>query len=155
MASPNTTFVSGAILTAAQMNNLPFGSVGAAVDITSLSQTGITTVVDITGATISFTAVSGRKYKATYTISASANANATGINILITDATPTTSQQAVYNLAVSGEQQNLTGVFYFTAASSGTLLRKLRAQRQYGTGSITITASSGLALQFQIEDVGS
>jgi len=150
----NTTFTSGAILTAAQMNALPFGAVSTGINITSLSQTGITTVVDITGASITFTAVSGRRYKASYTISASADAANTGCNISITDSTPTTQQQSVYNLAVSGEQNCLTGVFYFTASSSGSLTRKLRVQRQYGSGNITLTALSTLALQFQIEDIG-
>jgi len=150
----NTTFTSGQILTAAQQNALPFGAVSTGVNITSLSQTGITTVVDITGASITFTAVSGRRYKASFTISASADVASTGCNISITDATPTIQQQFVYNLNVLGEQQALIGVFYFTAASSGSLTRKLRVQRQYGGGNITLTATSTLALQFQIEDIG-
>ena len=150
----NVPFTSGQILTAAQQSALPFGAVSTGVNITSLSQTGITTVVDITGASITFTAVSGRRYKASYTISASADAANTGCNISITDSTPTIQQQSVYNLTVSGEQNCLTGVFYFTAGSSGSLTRKLRVQRQYGSGNITLTALATLALQFQIEDIG-
>ena len=57
----NTPFIAGSILTAAQMSNLPFGVAGY-VSLTSLSQTGITTATDITGATITFTAVANRPY---------------------------------------------------------------------------------------------
>ena len=61
--APNTTFVSGAILTAAQMNALPFGVVAYA-QVTS-SDTSITT--EETQVTASaFTAIANRYYRVTY-----------------------------------------------------------------------------------------
>jgi hypothetical protein len=61
----NTTFTSGQILTAAQMNNLPWGVAGY-VKRTTGSFTATTSVADITGLTTTFTAVSGRLYKVSY-----------------------------------------------------------------------------------------
>jgi hypothetical protein len=61
MASPNATFTTGAVYTAAQANNFPFGRVAAPINITA-NQTGITAQVDITGATITFTAIGGANW---------------------------------------------------------------------------------------------
>lgn len=59
----NTTFTSGAILTAAQMNNLPWGIVSA-TSVTTASGSTSTEVTRITAA--SFTAVANRYYRITY-----------------------------------------------------------------------------------------
>ena len=56
----NTAFSSGAVLTSTQMNNLPFGYVANANS--STAQTGITTETDLTGLTVTFTAVANRRY---------------------------------------------------------------------------------------------
>ena len=61
--APNTTFVSGAILTAAQMNALPWGIVAIATSPTTVTYTTTETVALTTG---SFTAVANRYYRITY-----------------------------------------------------------------------------------------
>jgi len=62
--APNTTFVSGAILTAAQQNAFGFGIVGRAVSSTDYTLT--TSSVIATGMTVTFTAIANRFYKVTY-----------------------------------------------------------------------------------------
>jgi hypothetical protein len=62
----NTTFSAGQVLTAAQQNGLPFGYVGNA-NVTS-SQTGISTQVDLTGFSVTFTAIANRRYMAIFTL---------------------------------------------------------------------------------------
>ena len=61
--SPNTTFVSGAILTAAQMNALPFGVVAFAK--VTANDTSIT-AEEIQITSTSFTAIANRYYRITY-----------------------------------------------------------------------------------------
>ena len=61
--APNTTFVSGAILTAAQQNAFGFGTM--AYNSRTTASTGITAIeIQITLA--SFTAIANRNYKITY-----------------------------------------------------------------------------------------
>ena len=63
--TPNTTFVAGAILTAAQQNNFPRGAMTAPVKLTT-AQTGITAEALVTSASITFTALASRLYKFTW-----------------------------------------------------------------------------------------
>lgn len=62
--TPNTTFVSGAVLTAAQMNALPFGNVALATSTTTF--TVASSVGIATGMSVSWTAIANRNYKITY-----------------------------------------------------------------------------------------
>lgn len=157
MASPNTTFTSGAILTAAQMNNLPFGVVAAPVVLTSLN-INPTTVADITGATITFNQVTNRIYRVTYSFFANCTTSTdTVLRIDFTDTTPTTinSDFMKFPAPVAGEGQTYSNSFYFTGASTGSVTRKLRAARNVGAGTITIFSNSTIPFQFAIEDCGS
>jgi len=62
--APNTTFVIGQVLTAAQANAFPFGNVALASSATSYTMT--TAAVQTTGMTLSWTAIANRNYKITY-----------------------------------------------------------------------------------------
>jgi len=62
--APNTTFVIGQVLTAAQANAFPFGNVALASSATSYTMT--TVAVQTTGMTVSWTAIANRNYKVTY-----------------------------------------------------------------------------------------
>jgi len=63
--APNTTFVTGAILTAAQMNALPFGVVGTQTLTTNFATTAPNTTAQASGMTLTFTEISGRIYRIT------------------------------------------------------------------------------------------
>jgi hypothetical protein len=63
--NPNTNFTVGQVATADQMNRFPRGAMGY-VYSTAGNITLTTTVQDIPGASVTFTAVSGRLYKITY-----------------------------------------------------------------------------------------
>jgi len=62
--APNTTFVTGAVLTAAQQNAFPFGICALATSATTYTIT--TGTVIATGMTATFTAIASRYYKVTY-----------------------------------------------------------------------------------------
>ena len=62
--SPNVTFVSGAVYTAAQANQYPFGIVAKAASTTNYTLT--TTMTQTTGMTVTWTAIANRNYKITY-----------------------------------------------------------------------------------------
>jgi len=155
MASPNTTFTSGQILTAAQINNLPFGLVAAPVNSTTINQ-AVTTVADVTGMTLTFNTVTNRVYGITYSGFVNCS-DASSLNIIIADGSNTVIQQSIFQFAAPflPEGRQLSNVFYFTAGSTGSTTRKLRCQRQTGAGTMTIFGGATIPFQFAIEDCGS
>ena len=152
MASPNVTFVSGAIYTAAQCNNLQFGRFAAPVNITT-NQATITTVVDITGATITFTGVAGRLYKACFYGLFNSTVSTDVFAILLTDSANTLQQLFLYTPATTNDIS--WGTEFVFTPGAGSITRKLRIQRQSGTGTGTIVAAATFPTQFWIEDIGS
>lgn len=156
MAINTLPFVSGNILTAAQMNALPMGAVATPVNLTSLNFNP-TTAADITGATITFNQVTNRLYKMTYTFFANCTTSTdTNLRIDFTDTTPTTIDSTFikFPAPVAGEGQTYTNTFYFTGSSTASVTRKLRAARAVGAGTITIFSSATIPFQYSIEDIG-
>lgn len=132
--------------------NQPWGSVGY-VSLTSLSQTGISTVTDVTGASITFTAISNRLYKVSahgYT-----NSTDTGVttNLMLRNSSNTTLQQAT-----SWSGSSNIGVFntlvYVSTLSAGSVTLKMSVQKQSGTGTITVEGGASYPFTFIIEDIG-
>jgi hypothetical protein len=76
MATPNTTF-STAVLTSAQMNNLPFGVVSRAYNTAATLTVNSTTETELFTAP-AFTPVAGRLYRCTYSIGFIAKTNNIG-----------------------------------------------------------------------------
>ena len=77
MATPNTTFTAGQILTAAQMNNVPFGVVSRKYDTAGTLTVNSTTETSLFTAP-AFTPVAGRLYRCTYSIGFIAKTNNNG-----------------------------------------------------------------------------
>lgn len=153
MASPNTTFTTGAVFTAAQANNFPFGRVAAAINITS-NQGSITgTQIDITGATITFTAVAGRLYVACWAGLFNSTVSTDTFNFILTDGSNNIQQQAISCPATTADV-SFIGMHVFTPGA-GSITRKLRVQRQSGSGTGTLVAGSTYPTQFWIQDIGS
>jgi hypothetical protein len=146
--NPNTDFTAGAILTAAQQNRFPRGVMGYAV---STGDTALTTSeIDITGMSITFTAVANRLYKATFHCFYAQSAT-TRFLLSFTDgsnAVQNTSQN--HNGAVIS---NFSCTFLFTA-SAGSVTRKIRASMESGTATVFGNPASNRTYDFIIEDVG-
>jgi len=160
MAS-NTTFTSGAILTAAQMNNLPWGVVTATAGGTSGSgyvrntTTSVsipTAATDISGMTISWTAISTRIYRITVTLSdIFSTSGMSPFLIDVTDASNNTKYQSRLTLP-AGETNNMT-VSYVETGLTGTILRKVRTTGVTNTGTFNTNVAASLSV-FSIEDIG-
>ena len=146
----NTTFTTGAVLTAAQMNNLPWGVVGTAVR-TAGDLTITTTNQDLTGMSITFTAVAGRLYRASWGANALKNTTAGYIQISFTDSTPTLYGFSL-TYGVNGNYVNLSGVSVISGLTAGSKTFKLRGITENNTA--TLLAQATGPLQFIIEDIG-
>jgi hypothetical protein len=160
MAS-NTTFVSGAILTAAQMNNLPWGIVAATAGGTSgsgyvrntTSPVAITAAGgDVSGMTITYTAISSRIYRVTVTLSDIFSGGGFSPFLLeVTDGSNVVKYQARLTLG-AGNTSNMT-ISYVETGLSGSTLRKVRVYGITNSGTFNTNAAANLSV-FSIEDIG-
>jgi hypothetical protein len=150
--SPNTTFVAGNILTAAQQNAFGFGVCGY-TESTTLLQAGVTAEVDLTGMSVTFTAIANRYYKITafmYGIPTVANAvyqlrikqGATALQTFLNSGGPATAGTTVSGSVIKT----------FTAGS--TTLKLAGALATGSTGSITFNGAATLPVYILVEDIG-
>ena len=142
--APNTTFVSGAILTAAQQNAFGFGIVGYA---TNASNVGLTTTVGDLGLSVTFTAIANRYYKYTFFNYANNGTTSTVLESYVTDASNNIINQLNMYI-VGGANYNYQMLTYISTESAGSTTRKVRGKLGAGTG----TAYG--RLQFWVEDIG-
>ena len=146
----NTTFVAGDILTAQQQNNFPFGVVGAVQSIAG--NVGITTTTtDVSGMSITFTAIAGRTYKFNVQASAQKTTSESWMQVQVTNSSNTVFGGA-YGSAAAGEYANLSFSNYVTGLSAGSITFKLRVVCGASTGSLLRSGSDYLS--FWIEDIG-
>lgn len=126
--------------------NMPWGYMGGAS--VGASQTGITAITDLTGFSIPFTAVTGRRYKASYLLS-SQQVTTAGTQVFFVDvnAVQTTLSELT---GVAAAFNTVSGVFLFTVAAGARTI-KLRAQTSAGTLSIDSGSAPG---RLMIEDIG-
>jgi len=132
---------------------LPKGKVsGGYVQVTA-NQGSITTIVDLTSLTVTFTALASRYYKITgYGQLQSTVANDTAI-LTIADGAGTQLQQTNVVLPVANASEALmTQIAIQPGAGSKTY--KLRAARNTGTGTITFAAGATFPGFILIEDIG-
>jgi hypothetical protein len=152
--TPNTTFTSGAILTAPQMNRLPWGIVG--YDQRTSNQAGIGAVTDIldTGGgslSVVWTAISSRYYRTTLYVPYAEQQVAPAFpSILITDGSNVIKQKSEMY------QVNLQGAFLSAVVVetglSGSVTRKGRALTSGNT--VSLGGNPTFPIFIVVEDIG-
>ena len=151
----NTTFVSGAVLTAAQMNNLPWGIVDATAGGTSnrgwvQSTSGYllsTTTADVTSMTVTFTPVTGRLYRARFVSRADNQTTAQTFTAEITNGSNTVLAYRQLDLAAS--YSGIMAVEVILSGLSGSTTLKTRG-RVSVIGNGYFNANSTSPMQFSI-----
>ena len=156
----NTTFVSGAILTAAQMNALPWGIVDATAGGTSgrgfkNSSAGnfslTSTLTDVTGMTVTFTPVTGRIYRATFSARAvNGNVAAQTVVTKITDGSNVVKNST--ETFISGSNNAIVYISAILTGLSGSTTLKVRANVGSTTGLFINDADQ--FFNFTVEDIG-
>ena len=150
--SPNDTFTSGQVLTAQECNNFPFGVVALATNTTA-SQAGITGVTDLTGMSVTFTAIANRYYKASYHIYGIPTVTNACFSVNLQEGA-TIKQVGNTNGGVATIGTTLTAVYVGTF-SAGSHTLKLTGQLTGGSsGSIKFEAASVLPWILVVEDIG-
>jgi len=148
MATPNTTFVSGAILTATQQNNLAWGTVGNA---TKSADQNVTTLADVSGLSVAFTAVASRVYLVTVMLNLYSAAGAS-CGVYLTDGT-TTFQESIGTIA-AGYQQTRSFSTYVTGLTAGSKTLKIQADASASTTIYGTSIRASLAAKMTVIDIG-
>lgn len=146
----NTTFTAGQVVTAAQMNNLPWGVVGYVARTTGNVTLG-PAQADITSMSITFTAVAGRLYRATWSVNIQKQTSSGWTEAFCTDSSNVVQGIAI-GYTVAGNYANLSGTTYITGLSAGSKTFKLRLECEANTA--IVIATSGAPCVFIIEDMG-
>ena len=148
--SPNTDFVSGQILTAAQQNNFPRGVMGRAVATTSQSfNTG--SAVDFTSLSITFTAVANRYYKLSFSLPSVTGSASNRFVTVIRDGA-NTELLAAYNEVTSLGYSICNYTTQTFTAGSKTV--KLSAYRDSGSNAIQSFGGATSPMELTVEDMG-
>jgi hypothetical protein len=144
----NTNFTAGQILTAAQQNNFPRGVMGYVINTTT-NPTVTTTRADVTGMTVTFTAVANRLYRATFEGMIGNNNGSQNQYIFANGANVQLDQTFQENDA--NEFQVINYQYLFLGVAGSTTI-KLRAEAQSGT--LTFYGTGGRSMSLIVEDLG-
>jgi hypothetical protein len=153
----NTTFTAGAVLTAQQMNNLPWGVVDATAGGTSgrgfvRSATNFvmtTTEADVTNMTVTFTPVAGRLYRATFNGTGDNVATAQFVQVSITDGSNVMQVRSDSYMQSTGQAPVIVSRVFSGLSGSTTL--KVRARVSAANNAII---NGFFNFTFTVEDIG-
>ena len=147
--NPNTDFSVGAVLTAAQQNRFPRGVMQYARS--TANHTITTTPADITGMSVTFTAVASRVYRATFEGFYSISATSQQVVFKMTNASNVDEDMTFQDLAAGF--QTICFQYVFTA-TAGTKTLKVRANTSSGTATFFGNPSDLRTYSFVVEDLG-
>lgn len=129
--------------------NTPWGQI-ARVKLVTTSQTGITTTTDITGATVTFTAVANRLYEVEANLVVQQVTTGATVNIILADGSNVVLTQP--GASIVANSFYTIPIYDIGTMSAGSNTRKLRAVTGAGTLSILETVTNPLYLT--VTDVG-
>jgi hypothetical protein len=117
------------------------------------NQTGITTITDLTGLTITFTAWPGRTYKVRGEVVLESTVVADIPKLSLTDGSNNLLKQSFWVVENAGQGIPYNVELSFNALT-GSNTFKLRAERNAGAATITMDASAANPAWLRLEDIG-
>jgi hypothetical protein len=148
--TPNTTFTAGAVLTAAQMNRLPWGVMGYE-DLTANQTINSSSLMDVTSLSVVFTANSTRIYRTSVIIPVITQNTSTEFNVLaIANSSGTSLAQSNFRAEATNQFQLIAT--YIESGITGSTTRKARMSVSANTS--TINSSATIPAFIVVEDIG-
>ena len=148
--TPNTTFTAGNVLTAAQMNRLPWGVMGYA-SLTANQTINSSSLMDVTSLSVVFTANSTRIYRTSVIIPVITQNTSTEFNVLaIANSSGTSLAQSNFRAAATNQFQLIAT--YIESGITGSTTRKARMSVSANTS--TINSSATIPAFIVVEDIG-
>lgn len=120
------------------------------------AQTGITTVEDLTNLSVSWSAVSSRLYRITWKFRITGTAANDLAAVYLTDASNGQADRSLHEIpALLPAYASVMSIgMHYATGLSGTITRKLRMERNVGSGSLSAQASGTEIGFLVVEDVG-
>jgi hypothetical protein len=151
----NTTFSVGQVLTAAQMNNLPWGYVGLQTLTTAYVTTATHTTFQDNGMTLTFTEVSGRVYRITARVNPYPSGGLQGIKMQIVRGSTALAQSDFSpNVLDTGVSFPTVITYVYTSTASGSATFKMQIGALTANTAVQDFGSTTYPRQFFIEDIG-
>ena len=155
-----TDVATGEVLTASRYNQdvvanmeaLPRGYLAKA-QITANSS-AFTTIADISGLSVTYTQQAGRTYLTLLTCEVSSTVTADTIVVTLADGSNNALARCPAFISVSTLSEKVMISLYEVAATTGSVTRKIRANRNSGSGTSTIQAGATFPAQIVAMDVG-
>jgi hypothetical protein len=155
MATPNTTFSSGAVLTAEQVNSLPFGIMARQSISTAFNTSAPHTTLQANGATLTITEVSGRLYRINYSGFPYPSGGQQSICYSFTRAGVGMKDSNVFTNSMSTLfAPNITNSFLYLSTASGSVTWTMRMSAFSANTTVTDFGNATSIRQFWIEDLG-
>ena len=160
MALPIAAVVAGALIdpttfgneVVTALNAAPRGTVGYA-QVTA-NQAGITTIADITGVSVTWTAVAGRRYRISVKAMLISSVATDDANVWIRDSANVKYEAFGVNCPSTTHGINASGSAIVTGLGAGSKTFKLSVERATGTGTITAVAGADFPMYILVEDIG-
>ena len=151
----NTTFVSGAVLTAAQANNLPWGVAGSQTLTTAFATVNPNQTLQDTGQTVTITAVMNRIYKVTWTNQPyDFGGNNTIIFALLVGGVEQQRISLNRELFDNVNHSTFSNFAFYTAVASGSLIFKMQMAAVNANTVVNDFGSSTFKRTMVVEDMG-
>jgi len=145
-------YIAGDVLTAANLNLAPAGTQGGGYAQRTTSQASITSMVDIASLTVTFTAVAGRRYKATVMFHWEQTVADGAFFVYIND-TVSNLMRFTVDEAANRPQGKMFAYANLTSIT-GVKTWKVRCERDSGTASGTFFGAATYPAFISIEDIG-
>ncbi len=148
-----TAGIADSAITSAKLTDaIPRGAMGYA-EVTA-NQTGITTMTDLTGLSVTWTAVAGRNYKVTFKVLLFSTVANDDVNVWLRNGS-STSLNAFGTRAVSTAHGiGVTGSHRLSGLSAGSQTVKLSLERAAGSGAVALAAAATHPSFILVEDIG-
>jgi hypothetical protein len=132
--------------------NYAKGLVAAPASITSNSS-AFTTVADVSGLSVTWTAVASRRYRLVFNGDVASDTSGDVITASITTSGNTQLSRGTARMNASNVAETVHAEAFITGVS-GSVTYKVRAERTSGAGSCTVQAAATYPAIFYVEDVG-
>jgi hypothetical protein len=154
--NPNTTFTTGNVLTAAQMNRLPWGIIAYQSINTPFSTSAPHTTLQNNGATLTINEVSGRLYKITYSCYPYPSGGQQSITMNIQrSAVSIKSINLFSGMASTAFAPGVTHSVLYLATASASVTYRVQMAAATANTTVTDYGDAGASIrQFWIEDMG-
>lgn len=118
------------------------------------NQTGITTMTDLTGLSVTWTAVAGRRYRASFKVLIFSTVANDDANVWLRNGSSTSLNAYGVRAVSTTHGIAVTGSHVLTGLSAGSQTVKLSLERAAGSGSVALAAASTHPSFILVEDIG-